>query len=49
VFDAPEIRALLREAGFRDVRLYGYRKLVDPAGPLTRHSYRMAAVARRPA
>jgi len=45
IYDAAEMRALLREAGFRDVRLYdGWR----PVGPFTRHSRRMIAVGTRP-
>jgi 2-polyprenyl-3-methyl-5-hydroxy-6-metoxy-1,4-benzoquinol methylase len=50
-FDAPEMRAILRAAGFRDVRLYGMKTLHDgvPMGRLTRHSRRMLAVATRPA
>jgi SAM-dependent methyltransferase len=43
-YTGPELRALLRAAGFRDVRLYGNR----PLGRLTQHSKRLIAVARRP-
>ncbi len=43
-YSGPELRDLLREAGFREVRLYGY----PPAGRLTRHSRRLIAVASKP-
>ena len=45
IFNGMSIRALLRAAGFEEIRLFGY----PPAGPLTRHSRRIIAVARRPA
>ena len=54
LYNGPELRKLLRAAGFRDVRLYGSRFLRGPGrqapvGRLTRHSPRMIAVCRRPA
>ncbi|MBM4039090.1 MAG: methyltransferase domain-containing protein [Planctomycetes bacterium] len=45
IFNGGELRSLLSEAGFRDVRLYPR----PPVGPFTRHSRRLIAVARRPA
>jgi SAM-dependent methyltransferase len=44
LYTAPQMRAVLRAAGFRDIRLLGL------PGPerLTRHSRRMTAIARRP-
>jgi SAM-dependent methyltransferase len=44
LYTAPQLRAVLRAAGFRDIRFLGL------PGPnrLTRHSRRMIAVARRP-
>ncbi len=45
LYTAPELRALLRRAGFRDVVFYGWPKV----GRLTRHKRRMIAIARRPA
>ena len=45
VFNGREIRALLKEAGFADIRLYAHAK--GQAGPFTRHSARFIAVARR--
>jgi len=43
IYDGASIRALLRSAGFGEVRLYG------PGGSrFTRHSRRLIAVARRP-
>ncbi len=44
LFNGAEMRALLRSAGFCDIRLYGAR----PIGPLTRHSPRLLAVATKP-
>ena len=44
IFNGAEMRALLREAGFRDIRLHGY----PPVGRFTRHSRRLIAVATRP-
>ena len=44
IYNAAEMRAMLRAAGFRDIKLHGY----PPVGPLTRHSPRLIAVARRP-
>lgn len=41
VFTGPELRGLLREAGFAEVRLYGY----PPLGPLSRLRRRVIAVA----
>jgi hypothetical protein len=43
IFSGGELRALLSEAGFRDVRLYPR----PPVGPFTRHSRRLIAVAQR--
>ena len=43
LYTGPELRALLRAAGFRDIVFYGY----PPLGRLTRHSKRLIAVARR--
>ncbi|MCG3178896.1 MAG: Ubiquinone biosynthesis O-methyltransferase [Phycisphaerae bacterium] len=47
LYSGPELRALLRTAGFTDVRLLGH----SPGGPgrLTRHSQRLIAIATRPA
>ena len=44
IYDGTEIRAVLRAAGFRDIRLFGY----PPLGRFTRHSRRLLAVGRRP-
>lgn len=44
LYSGPELRALLRAAGFGEVKLYG----VPPLGRLTRHSPRVIAVATRP-
>ena len=44
IYSGPEMRTLLRAAGFLDVELYGY----PPLGRLTRHSRRLIAVGRRP-
>jgi cyclopropane fatty-acyl-phospholipid synthase-like methyltransferase len=44
IFNGGEMRELLQEAGFRDVRLYRSR----PLGRFTRHSQRLIAVAVRP-
>ena len=43
-FNGADMRRLLREAGFREVMLYGH----PPVGRFTRHSRRLIAVARRP-
>lgn len=43
VFDAKEIRNLLREAGFARVAVFGYY----PVGPVTRATRRMIAVAEK--
>lgn len=43
LFNGAEMRAILRAAGFRNVRLYGR----PPLGRFTRHSRRMVAVASR--
>jgi len=45
VYDGPEMRSLLRTAGFCDVHLFGY----PPLGKFSRHSCRLIAVAKRPA
>lgn len=45
MYNGADMRALLRAAGFRDIRLYGH----PPVGRFTRHSRRLIAVARRPA
>ena len=44
IYNGTEMRALLRKAGFRDVRLFGN----PPLGRLSRHSYRFIAIGRRP-
>lgn len=44
LFNGTEMRALLRRAGFRDIRLHPR----PPARRFTRHSRRLVAVARRP-
>ena len=44
LYTSPELRALLRAGGFRDIVFYGY----PPFGRLTRHSKRLIAVARKP-
>ena len=44
VYNGAEIRALLRQAGFRDIRLFGR----PPLGRLTRHSRRFIAIGTRP-
>jgi SAM-dependent methyltransferase len=44
VYNGAEMRSLLRAAGFRDIRLFGYRPLCR----FTRHSRRLIAVGRRP-
>ena len=43
-YDATDLRRLLRKAGFRDVKFHDSRS----AGPLTRHSKRLIAVAVKP-
>ena len=45
IFNGSEMRAVLRQAGFTDIRLYPR----PPVGPFTRHSRRLIAVAQRPA
>ena len=42
-YSGPELRALLRQAGFRDVRLFAHSS--KGVGKLTRHSVRFIAVA----
>ncbi|MHC4181549.1 MAG: class I SAM-dependent methyltransferase [Planctomycetota bacterium] len=44
LYDGAELRRLLRKAGFREIRLYGY----PPLGRLSRHRRRLMAVATRP-
>jgi len=44
VYNAADMRSLLREAGFQDVKLFGR----PPLGRFTKHSRRMIAVATRP-
>jgi SAM-dependent methyltransferase len=44
VYDGSEMRAMLRAAGFGDIRLHGW----PPLGRFSRHSRRFLAVARRP-
>ena len=44
VYNGTEMRRLLRQAGFRDIRLYTHW----PVGRFTRHSRRLIAVGRRP-
>ena len=44
IYNGAEMRAMLREAGFREVRLFGY----PPLGRFSRHSRRLLGVARRP-
>jgi SAM-dependent methyltransferase len=51
-FTAPEIRALLRAAGFRDIKLFGAHRYADvnlsadpPLGRLARHHRRTIAIA----
>jgi ubiquinone/menaquinone biosynthesis C-methylase UbiE len=44
IYNGAEMRSLLRAAGFRDVKLYGY----PPLGRLTRHSRRLIVVGTRP-
>jgi hypothetical protein len=44
IFNGAEIRALLRAAGFREVKLFPN----PPLGPFTRHSRRMIAVGSKP-
>jgi SAM-dependent methyltransferase len=46
IFNGAQIRALLRAAGFGEVRLYG--RPPRPFGRFSRHSRRIIAVARRP-
>jgi SAM-dependent methyltransferase len=52
LFNGGELRALLRAAGFADVRFFGYETLARPPrlplGPLTRHSRRFLAIAVKP-
>ena len=44
IYNGADMRALLRAAGFVDIRLHGW----PPLGRFTRHSRRLIAVARRP-
>jgi len=44
LYTGPEMRAMLRAAGFCGIVLYGY----SPLGRFTRHSKRLIAVARKP-
>ena len=44
LYDGTDMRRLLRSAGFREIKLFGY----PPLGRFTRHSRRLIAVARRP-
>jgi SAM-dependent methyltransferase len=44
LFNGAELRALLRQAGFRDVQLHQR----DPLGRFTRHSKRLVGVGRKP-
>jgi SAM-dependent methyltransferase len=44
LYNGTEMRALLRSAGFGEIKLFGY----PPLGSFTRHSRRLIAVARRP-
>ena len=44
VYNGAEIRRLLRQAGFRDIRLFGR----PPLGRLTRHSRRFIAIGTKP-
>ena len=44
LFDGADMRRLLRAAGFRDIRLYGY----PPLARLTRHSKRLIAIGTKP-
>jgi len=44
LFNGSEMRALLRQAGFREIALFPR----PPVGRFTRHSRRLIAVARRP-
>ncbi len=44
IYNGAEMRSLLREAGFGDIRLFGHA----PLGRFTRHSRRMIAIGRRP-
>jgi SAM-dependent methyltransferase len=46
VYSGPEMRALLRSAGFRDIRLLTHTG--GDVARLTRHSHRLIAIARRP-
>ena len=45
IYSGPELRALLRQAGFRDIRLFAH--WAKGAARLTRHSQRFIALARR--
>lgn len=48
MFDAASMRKALRQAGFRDVRFYGWDFMETRLSRFTRHSKRMIAVATRP-
>jgi SAM-dependent methyltransferase len=45
IYSGPELRALLREAGFRNIRLLAHS--AQGTGRLTRHSMRFIAIAQR--
>ena len=47
MYNGMEMRKLLREAGFRDIELFGYGRN-RPLGRFTRHIQRLVAVGRRP-
>ena len=47
MYNGTEMRTLLREAGFRDIQLFGFGRN-KPLGRFTRHSHRLVAVGRRP-
>jgi SAM-dependent methyltransferase len=47
MYNGTEMRELLREAGFRDIQLFGFGRS-KPLGRFTRHSQRLLAVGRRP-
>lgn len=49
IFDGSKIRALLKAAGFRDIRLFGAAGLSGPVTEkLSRHARRWMAIARKP-
>ena len=47
LYDGAAISALLRQAGFREVKVYGLPRLTGRPGPLTKDSRRYFAVATR--